>query len=434
MVMSDLQPPPSPRAQAPTTSVFENSDVGLRERATSLDVLPAGRLVRAIQDLSLCRDVDGIMAVVRSAARQITSADGATFVLRDGGRCFYADEEAISPLWKGRRFPIDACISGWVMQNHQPVVLDDVFADPRIPTEVYKATFVKSLAMVPIRTERPIGAIGCYWATHHRASAEQVQTIQALADSTSTAIENVQLYAELGRRAHQAEEAVQLRDEFLSAAAHELRTPLTTLQLQLDLLARGGKAGGVTASDRIGRARASSLKLADLIALMLDASQLTESKLALSPCPCDLAAILCGVVERFKLDAQRAGCELLIDMPTSVCGQWDRGRLIQVASALFASAVRRGSGRPVAIRLRVESGQGVVLSVRDGGPAMSRAELDKVFERFARVGPDPKTGGLGLGLYLVRLVTEAHGGIVSAQSEVGEGLTVNVSLPWSCTG
>src|SRR5215467_12485878 len=109
-------------------------------------------LVATVQELSLARDLDTVMKIVRSAARALTHADGATFVLRDGDRCFYADEDAISPLWKGQRFPMSACISGWVMLNREPAVIEDIYADPRIPAEAYRPTFVKSLAMVPICT------------------------------------------------------------------------------------------------------------------------------------------------------------------------------------------------------------------------------------------------------------------------------------------
>lgn len=110
-------------------------------------------LIGVVQQLSLARDVAAVTDIVRSAARSLTGADGATFVLRDGDQCFYAEEDAIAPLWKGQRFPMSACISGWVMLNGQPAVIDDIYADPRIPADAYRPTFVKSLAMVPVRRE-----------------------------------------------------------------------------------------------------------------------------------------------------------------------------------------------------------------------------------------------------------------------------------------
>ncbi|TDQ86325.1 diguanylate cyclase (GGDEF)-like protein [Dongia mobilis] len=174
------------------------------------------RLIGAIQDLSLARHLDDVAAVVRSAARDLVGADGATFVLREGEHCYYKDEDAIEPLWKGRKFPLELCVSGWAMLNREPAVIPDIYADERVPDEVYRPTFVKSLVMVPIRTRAPIGAIGTYWARPYRANAAEVQMLQALADSTSVALENVQVYAEL-------EERVRQRTEELAAANGRLR-------------------------------------------------------------------------------------------------------------------------------------------------------------------------------------------------------------------
>lgn len=157
-------------------------------------------LIQVIQQLTAARDLNAIMLAVRTAARQLTGADGATFVLREQDQCYYADEDAISPLWKGGRFPMSACISGWVMLNQQSVVIEDIYADPRIPVDAYRPTFVKSLAMVPIRTRDPIGAIGNYWATHHTPTPEELELLQTLADAAAIALENVYLYEEQEQR------------------------------------------------------------------------------------------------------------------------------------------------------------------------------------------------------------------------------------------
>lgn len=164
-------------------------------RSSSLS--EAGALVGVIQRLSLSRSLPEIQAIVRTAARDLTGADGATFVLRERDRCFYADEDAISPLWKGQRFPMSQCISGWAMLNRQPAVIPDIYADDRIPHDAYRPTFVRSLAMVPIRQLDPLGAIGIYWAARHEPTAEEVDLIQALADSTAVAMQNVRFYEEL---------------------------------------------------------------------------------------------------------------------------------------------------------------------------------------------------------------------------------------------
>lgn len=150
-------------------------------------------LISVIQELSQVRQLVEIQRIVREAARRLTGADGATFVLREGDNCHYADEDAIEPLWKGRRFPLDACVSGWAMLHREPVVLEDIYADDRILKEAYRPTFVRSLAIVPIRSEDPIGAIGNYWAEQHLPTPREVSLLQALADATSVAMENVQV-------------------------------------------------------------------------------------------------------------------------------------------------------------------------------------------------------------------------------------------------
>lgn len=155
------------------------------------------RLVTVIQYLSLARTLPDVMAIVRTSARALLEADGATFVLQENGMCHYADEDAIEPLWKGQRFPLETCISGWAMINRRSVAIQDIYSDSRIPHAAYRPTFVKSLAMVPIRLLDPIGAIGFYWASNHLADESELLLAQALANTTAVAFENLRLNQQL---------------------------------------------------------------------------------------------------------------------------------------------------------------------------------------------------------------------------------------------
>ena len=170
---------------------------------TAEEALPI--LIGAVQELSMAPTLADVQRVVRTAARRLVGADGATFVLRDTDKCFYADEDAIGPLWKGKRFPLETCISGWAMLNRQHVVIEDIYADDRIPHAAYRPTFVHSLLMVPIRTMDPIGAIGMYWAGQHRATEQEVGLARALADSTAVALEHVRMAEELQITRHLSE-------------------------------------------------------------------------------------------------------------------------------------------------------------------------------------------------------------------------------------
>ncbi len=188
-----------------------------------MDIQKLKLLVNTIQKLSLARDIDTVTSVVRKAARELTGADGATFVLKDEGKCYYADEDAIAPLWKGQRFPMSACVSGWTMINKKSVAIKDIYKDDRIPVEAYRSTFVKSLAMVPIRTMEPIGAIGNYWADQHEPTEEEIELLQTLADITSISIENVYVFNELKEQNKKLYEIAFMQ-------SHQVRVPVAQIQ------------------------------------------------------------------------------------------------------------------------------------------------------------------------------------------------------------
>ncbi|VTR92661.1 diguanylate cyclase : Diguanylate cyclase (GGDEF) domain-containing protein OS=Mycobacterium sp. (strain Spyr1) GN=Mspyr1_39150 PE=4 SV=1: GAF_2 [Gemmata massiliana] len=157
------------------------------------------QLIDAVQRLSSARNTAEITNIVKVAARRVTGADGACFVLRDEEKCYYVDEDAIAPLWKGKRFPMEACISGWVMRNRQPALIPDIYLDDRIPHDAYRVTFVKSLAVVPIRSLGPVGAIGVYWAQTACPTPTEVRWLQSLADSTALALEYVRSQTETNK-------------------------------------------------------------------------------------------------------------------------------------------------------------------------------------------------------------------------------------------
>jgi GAF domain-containing protein len=145
------------------------------------------QLTPVLHQLATAPDVDHVCGVLRSVARGLVKADGVTFVLREGDVCHYAEEDAIAPLWKGQRFPMSACLSGWVMLKSLPAVVPDIYVDDRILHEAYRPTFVKSVAMVPVGTP-PFAAIGAYWAREHTATQSELEMLQAMADSAAIAL------------------------------------------------------------------------------------------------------------------------------------------------------------------------------------------------------------------------------------------------------
>ncbi len=172
-------------------------------------MIQAARLLAVVRELSSALDAAEVMDIIRHTTRELTGADGVTFVLREGDSCYYAEEDAIEPLWKGKRFPLTACVSGWAMLHKMDVQIEDIYQDQRVPHDAYRPTFVKSMAMVPVHSDDPVAAIGAYWATRHKATDEEMEILHNIADAASVAITNVHLYAELKSRARQCEMLVQ---------------------------------------------------------------------------------------------------------------------------------------------------------------------------------------------------------------------------------
>ncbi len=199
---------------------------------------PPGRvdheaLIAVIQRLSLAGSLDEIREVVSPAARQLTGADGATLVLRVGDQCVYADEDAIFPPWNGQRFPIDDCVSGWVMRHRQPVAIPDVYRDSRVPGAAYRASFVKSMAMVPIRETDPVGVIGNYWAYRHEPTDAEISVLQTLATATAVAIDSVRARAQLEQIGLEVIDRLAMAAEYRDGGtrAHTGRVARTSLLL-----------------------------------------------------------------------------------------------------------------------------------------------------------------------------------------------------------
>lgn len=186
---------------------FDSNPEISREEILTKSFETMADMIEVSQILAAARNMDTIIDIVRKSARKLTGSDGASFILRDGDQCYYADEDAIQTLWKGSRFDANICVSGWAMRNHAVVIIPDIFKDERVPHSIYEPTFVRSMLIVPIRTNDPLGAIGCYWSNNHEVSPFHVRLIQILANITATAMENIDHEEELARKAESLERA-----------------------------------------------------------------------------------------------------------------------------------------------------------------------------------------------------------------------------------
>lgn len=400
----------------------------------------SGGLVSLIQQLALARSMDEIMGLVRTAARSLTGADGVTFVLRDGDRCYYADEDAISPLWKGQRFPAALCISGWAMLHRQAVVIEDIYQDERIPHDAYRLTFVRSLVMVPVRKEDPVAAIGAYWATRRRASPTEVAVLESIANAAALAITNVTLYLELERRAAEAERqaaelarakadlerASEQKSRFLAACSHDLRQPFQAMRLFHSILAQRAAGPEVAVVNLLGEAMNQG---EDLLHALLDVSTIESGLIP----PVLVAVPLGEVFQRIHAtaasQAQARGLSLRVRPSPHRVGS-DPLLLTRILSNLVSNAVKYTEAGGVLIGAR-RRGDEVCIEVWDTGIGIAEQHLGDIFEDFYQVGnPErDKRNGIGLGLGIVRRLAETLGHRVAVRSRMGRGTVFTVTVP-----
>jgi signal transduction histidine kinase len=386
------------------------------------------RLVQVVQEVSAARFLEGVQEIVRSAARELTGADGASFVLRDGTQCYYADEDAIAPLWKGKRFPMSTCVSGWAMIHRQSVVIPDIFEDPRTPISVYRATFVKSMAMMPIRAADPVGAIGVYWASAHHASAEEMQLLEALANTTAVAMENVRLYAQLNERIHELQRVNQELERFTWVSFHDFQEPLRMIATHSELLER---AGGEQLNERhrqsLHHVREGERRLRQLtssIAEYIDIRKPSGGERVI-----DLVAMVQQALGELAPELLTSDAEVQVGaLPQPIASPKYLRRLFV---HLIGNAIKfRRPGEKPQISICGEEGEREwQFSVADNGIGLEEAHREKVFGFFERMHPQDVYPGAGLGLTICRKIVETLGGRISVESDALRGSTFTFTIP-----
>jgi len=427
---------------APTirTALQTTTPTQEEELQTASYVWGMQQLVSIVQRLSLARSLQSIMDIVRHAARNLVGADGATFILRDGDNCFYAEEDAVGPLWKGRRFPMSSCVSGWAMLNRQPAIIRDIYQDARVPHEAYRPTFVKSLVMMPIRTLAPLGAIGVYWARPHRATGEEVELLQALADSTSVAIESVELFAnleqrvtertsELHRRSAELEVLNRELESFSYSVAHDLRSPLITIDgFTQVLLENYGDDLDEVGRGHLDRVCGGVRRMHRLINDLLELSKVVRAPM--HDTTVDLSRIANDIVTGLRQSAPERAATIVVADGLAVEG--DAGLLRIALENLFSNAWKftsKTANPRIEFGSRMDRSGRKAYFLRDNGAGFDPRHAANLFSPFRRLHPESQFAGTGIGLATVQRIVHRHSGEIWAEAAVDRGACFYFTLP-----
>jgi signal transduction histidine kinase len=384
-------------------------------------------LIEAIQELSMARSIQQIQTIVKHTARQLVNSDGATFVLKEDHFCYYVDEDAISPLWKGQRFDMDLCISGWVMKNKKTTIIEDIYKDPRIPIDAYRKTFVKSLAMVPIRTKDPIGAIGTYWKSMHSPSPKDIKILEALANSTSIAIESAQVYMELEQRVK--ERTAQLHalntelEAFTYSVSHDLRSPITIIS-GLSQMIQYDANNVITPDSKylFSRLDSNAKRMNELIDDLLMLSKISQA--AVNKQTVDVSTMAQEILDEYIKNNPTRSIKYLITPALTVKGDQKLVRIL--LENLLGNALKYTSKNPNALitvdQFTKEEHNGIMIKDNGVGFKIPEAE-DELFRPFKRHHTSEEFPGTGIGLATVKRIIRLHNGAIWPESSPNQGAT-----------
>jgi signal transduction histidine kinase len=320
----------------------------------------------------------------------------------------------------------------------RPFVADDVVTHPLSAGfgEILERAKLKSLLVVPVtHLGRVVGSISAHQTRARREwSEDDVDLLVAVATHLGATLENARLIAEL-------REANRLKDQFLATLSHELRTPLTAINAWVEMIGDGSAPDG-DLKDGIQAIGSSATSLTRLISDLLDLSRIQRGVLRLHRDLIDINRAAATAELSVRQSALARGVDLRVELDESLPRTIaDEQRVQQILWNLLSNAIKftRAGGR-VTMRTRlVEDGAGeagalarwIELEVEDTGDGIAPDFLPHVFERFRQADSSTtrRHGGLGIGLSLVKELTEAHGGAVTAESEPGRGSRFNVRLP-----
>ncbi len=246
--------------------------------------------------------------------------------------------------------------------------------------------------------------------------------------------EQKQLLLKLTKTQAELEQAVLIRDEFMSIASHELKTPLTSLKLQAQLRKRNLAKGLPDAftPERLAKMFSADERqlerITHLIDDMLDVSRISAGHLSLRLEQFDLGALVRDLVDRSSEHFVAAGCPVSVEAPEPVMGTWDRFRIEQVMMNLLTNAMRYGAGKSILVQVNYALDQARIV-VSDHGQGIALANHERIFQKFERAVSGNEISGLGLGLYIVRQIVDAHHGSIQIVSELGQGAAFTVKLP-----
>lgn len=365
-------------------------------------------------------DLPTLLDLIVNSARELTDSEASSILLLEkSGELYFEAASGSGEAIKRVVVPFDSSAAGWVCRTGQPLIIGDVRQDARFyrQADVQTSFTTRSILAVPLQVKNKV--IGCLEAVNKKGQVpfgqDDVETLTTLAAQAAVAIQNARLFEQ---------------SDQIAEMVHELRSPLTGIVAYSELLLRPNLKSEMIAqsAETINK---EAKRLAQFINDFLDLARLQSGRTRIARQPVEMHILVQEVVRIMQPQATERGVSLTIQVPDDLpMVKGDPERLRQVMINLVSNAIKynRESGQvsidvdPLDDHLRVQ--------IKDTGRGIPPEALPHLFEKFYRV-PDAEgwAQGTGLGLSIVKQLIEAHGGQIQAESEVGVGTTMTVTLP-----
>ncbi|WP_169927438.1 AAA family ATPase [Labilithrix luteola] len=406
-------------------------------------------VLRVARTLSTETELDQLLTRLLRACIEAAGAERAALLLEEDGELFVRASGSALETSVVERTPLReaqsvlAPLVEQVQETPRPLVIDDAARDLRVAglDDTHDRT-LKSLLVLPIcRKGALVAILYCEnGLVTHAFDPARVNVLELLSSQMASALQNgllvEKLHAEVAERTRafeRVEEALRIREEFLSIAAHELNTPLTSLKLMVQALTHGKLPPAPENVHRgLSLAGRQIQRLTRLVDELLDVSRIRSGHLDLALEHIDLVDVARDAIDLLAPACRESGSTITLTAPEPVMGNWDRLRLEQVVSNLLSNAIKFGSGKPIDVVVAHAGGR-ASLTVKDRGIGIPPERVAHIFERFERAVSARSYGGLGLGLYIARAIVTALGGTIRVESALGEGTTFVVELPTTAT-
>jgi len=426
--------------------MFENRDLFAQLRASRNELERANeglkrqeeiqKLLKELSQDIASLDMDSLVNKLTKKVREVLKVDvsDARIVERGVWHVIGAsgiETHLLNPPGSGTKWGL----SNWSVEHRQPVVIEDI-----MKTDLPTGTTLKSLGLhgylgVPLlsRSSEAIGVLRALTYEPRKFTQEEVDLLQQLANGTAVALENARLLEQTKRQADELEKANKVKDEFLGFVSHELRTPVNALvgyaaMIQDKLLGEINPRQEKALEKIVARSR----ELLSMISSLLQASRIEAGAVKVESHKVALGNFLEELRLAFDVLSNKE-VSLIWDYPSDLpLVQTDSEKLRHILENLINNGLKftkKGSVK-ISAQCLLEARR-MAFEVADTGIGIPKESLATIFDMFRQVNgsQNQSSGGVGLGLHIVKTFTEMLGGKIDVESEVGKGSTFTVTIP-----